>query len=316
MFRIEAHFRASYHDPLILSIFSPLVLRSSSGGVAFPQLSHSFVSFEIGPSMHAMEHINRRTWRKPLSLRGYRQIGSHIDRGEACVFELALTRFRSGRFLDIGVGGGRTAALLAKHASAYLGIDYTPEMVRIARANHSHLRFELMDARNLSGIADRSQDLVIFSYNGIDSVDPEGRLAVLSEVHRVLVPGGAFVFSTFHRHWSGFQSIPSHRAVVPQGGNPLLIGLRYARYAVGTYKARQYRRHEVRDGEHAILLHPAHYFGIMVYATTVGQINSQLSNAGFAVPAHLYDEYGTEVSGSASDATQYFHVFAEKPVSS
>jgi ubiquinone/menaquinone biosynthesis C-methylase UbiE len=263
--------------------------------------------------MHVMEEINRRTWSKPLSLRGYKQISGHIDDGEQRLFERAFARYRGGHFLDIGVGGGRTAGLLQPHAGNYLGIDYTPEMVDIARANHPDLRFATMDARTLTEIEDRSIDLVVFSYNGIDSVDPEGRLAILAEVNRVLRPGGAFLFSTFHRHWSGFQQIPSHRSVVPASSNPLLLGLRYARYAMGAWRARQHRLHEVREGEHAIHLHPAHYFGIMVYATTPEQINRQLEAAGFIVPGSIFDENGAEVSGQTSAGTQYFHVFAEKP---
>jgi SAM-dependent methyltransferase len=260
-----------------------------------------------------MEEINRETWSAPLSLRGYRRIHGHIDAGEKRVFEIAFTRFRGGRFLDIGVGGGRTAALIAGNASTYVGIDYTPEMVEIARVNHPDLDFQLMDARSMDTLDDRSQDVVVFSYNGIDSVDPQGRLAVLREVNRVLAPGGAFVFSTFHREWEGFRRAPSRSSVVPPSANPLLLGLRYYRYALGSLRARRLRRHEVRKGEHNILLHHAHYFGIMVYATTVQQINRQLADAGFAAPAKIFDEYGVEVSGQASTQTQYFHVFAEKP---
>jgi SAM-dependent methyltransferase len=263
--------------------------------------------------MHAMEMINRGTWSTPLSLRGYRGIHGYIDAGEKRVFELAFMRFRGGRFLDIGVGGGRTAALIAGNAGVYLGIDYTAEMVEIARANHPDLDFRLMDARNMHALDDRSQDIAVFSYNGIDSVDPQGRLTVLSEVSRVLAPGGAFVFSTFHRDWDGFRHRPSCTGVVPPSANPLLLGLRYCRYLAGVLKAQQRRRHEVRGGEHAILLHHAHYFGIMVYATVIEQINSQLADAGFATPVTIFDEYGAEVSGQASTQTQYFHVFAEKP---
>jgi ubiquinone/menaquinone biosynthesis C-methylase UbiE len=260
-----------------------------------------------------MEEINRGTWSAPLSLRGYRGIHGHIDAGEKRVFEIAFTRFRGGRFLDIGVGGGRTAALIAGNAGTYLGIDYTPEMIEIARIGHPDLEFQLMDARNMQVLDDRSQDVVVFSYNGVDSVDPRGRLAIFSEVNRVLAPGGAFVFSTFHRDWDGFRHAPSRTSVVPPSANPLLLGLRYCRYALGALRARRLRRHEMRDGEHTILLHHAHYFGIMVYATTVRQINSQLADAGFAAPAHIFDEHGAEVSGQASTQTQYFHVFAEKP---
>ena len=263
--------------------------------------------------MHAMEQINRSTWSKPLSLRGYKRSSGYIDGGERRLFELGLARYRGGRFLDIGVGGGRTAALLKTHAGSYLGIDYTPEMIAISRANHPELRFESMDARQMHEIEDRSIDFAVFSCNGLDSVSPEGRLAVLAEVNRVLRPGGAFAFSTFHRNWSGFQRVPDRRSVVPPSRNPLLLGLRYARYIAGVWRAKRHRLHEVREGEHAIRLHPAHYFGILVYATTPEQINQQLGGAGFAAPASIYDEHGAEVSGQISAGTQYVHVFAEKP---
>lgn len=263
--------------------------------------------------MHAMEEINRETWSAPLSLRGYRHIHGHIDAGERRIFGMALNRFGGGRFLDIGVGGGRTAALLSGRAGSYLGIDYTPEMVEVARANHTHLNFQLMDARDMRALDDNSFDLVVFSYNGIDSVDPQGRLAILREVNRVLAPGGAFVFSTFHRDWDGFKQAPSRASVMPPSSNPLKLGLRYYRYLIGMLRARQRRRHEVRDGEHAILLHHAHYFGIMVYATTIAQIRNQLLNAGFTARPMIFDEHGAEVGGQASGSTQYVHVFAEKP---
>jgi len=263
--------------------------------------------------MHAMEKINRETWSAPLSLRGYRRISGFIDQGERRAFELAVTRFRGGRILDIGVGGGRTAALLAPHAGAYLGVDYTPEMVELARSNHPGLDFQLMDARKMRVLDAGSQDLVVFSYNGLDSVDPAGRQSVLREVYRVLAPGGAFVFSTFHRHWSGFKQVPPPASVMPPTANPVLRGLRYYRYLVGAVKARQRRRLEVRQGEHAILLHHAHYFGIMVYATTPSQIENQLLGAGFAPRPLIYDENGCDVGGHGSSETQYFHVIAEKP---
>jgi hypothetical protein len=102
-------------------------------------------------------------------------------------------------------------------------------------------------------------------------------------------------------------------SVVPGSANPVLMGLRYARYAVGAYRARQRRRFEVRSGEHAIMLHHAHYFGIMVYATTIRQINSQLAAAGFQTPTSVYNENGVGISGQVSAETQYFHVFAQKP---
>ena len=38
-------------------------------------------------------------------------------------------------------------------------------------------------------------DVVMFSYNGLDCLDPESRLVALREISRVLKPGGVFIFS-------------------------------------------------------------------------------------------------------------------------
>ncbi|MBM7050067.1 MULTISPECIES: class I SAM-dependent methyltransferase [Rhizobium] len=266
--------------------------------------------------MHVMETINRQTWRNPWALRDYRRSSGHLNEGERVAFAIAAPRAGRARILDIGVGGGRTAGLLRPIASDYVGVDYTPEMVELCRTNHPDLRFEHMDARDLSAFADASFDLVVFSYNGIDSVDAPGRLAVLSEAARVLASGGAFVFSTFHRGWHGFERRVDYRRL-EWTPNPVRLGLRTLRYVEGrvsgTLRQRRLKPLEQRDGEHAILLHGAHDFGVMVYATTPAQVQSQLAEAGFAMPALLLDLDGKAIGAVASAEHEYFHVVAHKP---
>ncbi len=261
--------------------------------------------------MHQMETFNRTTWREPLSLRNYRAINGYLDDGERATFELALSLVDCGRILDLGVGGGRTSGIFKGRCRSYVGIDYTPEMTDIARANYPELQFETMDARDLPAFDDHSFDLVVFSYNGLDSVDPAGRKAIMAEVQRVLAPGGIFVFSSFHRDWAGFE-VRRHYEYISWSANPLRFGLRVARYAAGAIRARKRRALEVRDGEHAILIHPAHYFGIMVYATTPAQLRLQLEEAGFAAPIRIFNADGTAIAGPASPQNQYFHIIASK----
>lgn len=51
------------------------------------------------------------------------------------------------------------------------------------------------DATNLQKIEGTSFDIVVFSFNGIDSICSEqGRLISLREIYRVLRPGGYFIF--------------------------------------------------------------------------------------------------------------------------
>ncbi|MGV8936841.1 MAG: class I SAM-dependent methyltransferase [Allorhizobium sp.] len=268
-----------------------------------------------------MEQINRATWRNPLALREYQRLAGYLNPGEQAAFERALTLARGGRVLDIGVGAGRTTDLLEDFSQTYLGVDYTPEMIALASANHPDTHFELMDARDLAGLADGSFDLVVFSYNGIDSVDGPGRLAVLTAVSRVLAPGGIFLFSTFNRDWQGFSDGLSYSGRVLWTANPLRLGLRMLRYGYGfgtsSLRKLRYSGLEQRDGEHASLLHSAHDFGVMIYATTPAQIDRQLQATGFETPAILIGGDGEELNpGNSTVGEEYFQVIARKPVGS
>lgn len=99
--------------------------------------------------------------------------------------------------LDIGVGGGRTTEYLAPDAGQYLGIDYAPNMIEACRRRFPQYRFSVGDATNLSEIADASFDIVIFSFNGIDSIPTDtGRIAALREMARVVRPSGHAIISS------------------------------------------------------------------------------------------------------------------------
>ena len=80
--------------------------------------------------------------------------------------------------LDIGVGGGRTTEPLLEHADRYVGIDYSRTMIRACKERFSDRKnaiFMERDARDLSFLGDDEFDLVVFSFNGIDCMDPGGK---------------------------------------------------------------------------------------------------------------------------------------------
>ena len=107
----------------------------------------------------------------------------------------SLGRLQPGeRVLDVGSGAGTdslVAALMVGREGTGTGIDMTPEMLDKARAGAAELGLE--NVTFVEGEAERlpfgnaSFDVVIS--NGVIDLIPD-KDAVLSEVHRVLVPGG------------------------------------------------------------------------------------------------------------------------------
>jgi SAM-dependent methyltransferase len=142
-----------------------------------------------------MTITNERTYRAADVVAFYTR-ASKLQPPEAAILSRVKSRSLAPRMLDLGVGGGRTTAHFSSIAKTYLGADYSAEMVRACTARFPHLRFVQADARAMPEFYDGSFDFVLFSHNGIDSVDEDGRMRALREVRRVLAPGGSFAFST------------------------------------------------------------------------------------------------------------------------
>jgi SAM-dependent methyltransferase len=100
------------------------------------------------------------------------------------------------RLLDLGVGTGRTTPALSSAAATYIGVDYAAAMIEQARRLHPKADLRVGDASDLSEFDDASFDVVVFSYNGLDYLHPDGlRARCLNEVRRVLPAGGHFLLT-------------------------------------------------------------------------------------------------------------------------
>lgn len=98
--------------------------------------------------------------------------------------------------LDLGCGAGRTTRVLADLGYDVTGIDASKQMIQAARKLYPDLEVEVGNATNLP-FDDETIEDVLFSYSGIDGIQPENqRMVALAEVFRVLEPGGIFAFST------------------------------------------------------------------------------------------------------------------------
>lgn len=264
-----------------------------------------------------LDAVNRQTWRLPATVRAYERLEGWSDPGEQAAIEHVAAEMRTRPILDIGVGAGRTTAILQAITHDYVGIDYTPEMVEACRAGHPGARVLHMDARDLGGFEDDRFALVVFSFNGIDSVDPADRSKILAEVHRVLQPGGLFLFSAHNRH-GGLGHGVRPRLRLHFSWNPLRLGWRAWQLASSLPRSwRNYRRHQVFNEIHdewAIMNCPAHEFGIVIMYTTLGEQRRQLEAAGFKVELVLDNVRGQPVAVDANTREiGWFHYIARKP---
>ena len=99
--------------------------------------------------------------------------------------------------LDIACGEGYGANLLAETAKSVRGVDISNEAIAHAQANYqrSNLRFQIGAATNLN-IADNSFDIVV-SFETIEHLEAQAEM--LSELKRVLRPGGVLIISSPNR---------------------------------------------------------------------------------------------------------------------
>jgi trans-aconitate methyltransferase len=92
------------------------------------------------------------------------------------------------RILDIGCGTGHLTAQIAASGATARGIDQSAEMVRQAREKFPELRFDVMDAREIT--LDESFDAVFSNATLHWIKEPE---CVIQGISKILRPGGRFV---------------------------------------------------------------------------------------------------------------------------
>lgn len=163
--------------------------------------------------------------------------------------------------LDLGVGGGRTSAVLSEGATEYIGVDIAPEMVDACRRRFPALRFEAMDAADLSAFGAAHFDLVVFSFNGMGHFYPDSqRHRCLAECRRVLKPGGLLIFS-LHNAAALFFRVPRYEGL--SSLRPILGSLRRSfvrlcsRILMPAYwRGRGYLRNNTHGGMVAFLATP------------------------------------------------------------
>jgi cyclopropane fatty-acyl-phospholipid synthase-like methyltransferase len=112
--------------------------------------------------------------------------------------KLEAANINGARLLDIGCGTGRPVCwALATAGHDVLGIDISIAMVEAARERVPAARFEQVDMRDfIASAAEEYYDAVTVYFSMIAGVTQEEIRQLIAGVHRLIRPGGFFVFAS------------------------------------------------------------------------------------------------------------------------
>jgi SAM-dependent methyltransferase len=239
----------------------------------------------------------------------------YTDAGEAAALGL-VGEWARGAVLDIGVGGGRTAGLLAPSARSYVGVDVSPEMVALARQRFPETDLRVGDACDLAGLPDGHFDLVLFSYNGLDALDHADRSRALAAMARVVAPEGRVLFSSLNLDGVSFDERPWRLS-----GGLLSARSRYhlgfaARHPVSVVRSvHNYRRtrRQAEDGS-GWGRRPmrAHEFRFVVHFATMEETVAEARAAGLEAVAAFSEDGAALDRGAAHTSADYVHFICRR----
>ncbi len=119
---------------------------------------------------------------------------------------LTAAHVRPGiRLLDVACGPGYVAEAALALGAEPTGVDFTPEMVRLARERTPQIDFRTGDAQALD-FEDDSFDVVAMNFGVLHLPDPP---AAFAEASRVLRSGGSYAFTV----WARSDESPGARIV-------------------------------------------------------------------------------------------------------
>lgn len=127
---------------------------------------------------------------------------SHEDMSDNYVFQRSLLAYLeaakivSGDVLEIGAGEGYGIKHIAPKANHYLTLDKYPVHID---PEYTNVSFMQMTIPPLAGIEDASFDYVV-SFQVIEHIEADDKY--VSEIHRVLKPGGKFIVTTPNKKMS------------------------------------------------------------------------------------------------------------------
>jgi ubiquinone/menaquinone biosynthesis C-methylase UbiE len=215
---------------------------------------------------------------------------------EKTILHLMLPELRTARMLDLGVGGGRTTLHFARCVREYVGADYSENMIHECNRRFATYpdapSFVVCDARSMNMFAGGSFDFILFSLNGIDSVNHSDRLTILQEIRRVGKPGGWFCFSSHNLNF-GAQLFELRQVIALNPKFAKRTAKRLVRRFVYNWRV---PAATVRSSQYMMIRERAHSRRILTYYIRPEEQLSQLSEH-FADVRVFSFANGSEIAG-------------------
>ena len=247
-------------------------------------------------SMNTIDDVNRVLYLDEEICDTYQNLKDLFAVERVLIDHLSTIAIPGGKILDIGVGAGRTTRYLLQVSTDYVGIDYSSQMVALAKRNCPDVNILECDARDLSRFSDQEFGLVFVAFNGLDYVSHSDRLTALCEIVRVLKPAGIFVFSSHNRDYEHYNKLRvKYREMNPQRLWRLLIA---AKNRLGHW------RQNVHKKSYAIITDPAHNYQLLTYYISSGDQKEQLEAVGFSKDVTVFDLQGRIVTNAVPTAPE------------
>ncbi len=224
---------------------------------------------------NAQDMFNSAFYRSALVMKSYPKEG--LDAQETITLLKYQAHLIGRDVLDIGVGTGRTARVLAGVARGYVGIDYSPAIVAEVRKVLPHVEVHLEDMRDLGRWADGSIDFVFASSNVFDAVSHDDREKTILEARRVLRGSGLLAFTSHNRCYVRAQAGPRLR----RSRNPVTFALHIMRYLSTLRLHRRMKGMRRFEADYALLEDCGPDHALLHYYVDRSAQQRQLTNLGF-----------------------------------
>jgi len=231
---------------------------------------------------------------------------------EAKVLNELRSELQDKAILDLGVGAGRTTPYLRQISQNYIGADYSAAMVEACRRLFPGVTFVECDARKMDMFPDGQFDLVVFSYNGIDSNGPADRVLILREVYRVLRDNGVFFFSGLNRNVTIRRAHDLRNLRFTW--NILRMPFRLAHYLQGIYNQARMRKYEVEAPDYSLRNVPDSFYTVVFHFSTPEKQIQQLHDIGFANVTAVNVDGEILHHGASETRHDIYYVARKRPV--